>query len=151
MLSSWNPNRIIKKIPFNIALCGGRRMGKSTAVADLVFRMRKEFQLMICFVGSAALSGLMERFWDDRFFFPAWNTEMMETLFKQQEDLKRKKVERKVCILVDDVVMPKTSSHIWRCGEDISTLVSSCAPSATPRSPNGCAGPLMFCSSTPAP
>ena len=54
MLSSWNPNRIIKKIPFNIALCGGRRMGKSTAVADLVFRMRKEFQLMICFVGSAA-------------------------------------------------------------------------------------------------
>ena len=68
MLPTWNPNRIIEKIPFNIALCGGRRMGKSTAVADLVFRMRAQFQLMICFVGSAAcnpqLSGLMCQFWD---------------------------------------------------------------------------------------
>ena len=55
-------------------------MGKSTAVADLVFRMRAQFQLMICFVGSAAcnpqLSGLMCQFWDVRFFFPVWNEEL---------------------------------------------------------------------------
>ena len=71
--------------------------------------MRAQFQLMICFVGSAAcnpqLSGLMCQFWDVRFFFPAWNEELMQKLFQQQEDLKRRGINRQVCILVDDVVL----------------------------------------------
>ena len=139
MLQKWDPNRIIEKIPFNIALTGGRRMGKSTAVADLVHRMRNQFDLMICFVGSAAcnpqLSGLMTKHWDDRFFFPAWNTDLMNKLFEQQEELKKKGIERKICVLVDDVVLTSNAedqlAHLAMRGRHFNISLFMCAVSYT--------------------
>ena len=139
MLPQWDPTRIVDKIPFNIALCGGRRQGKSTAVADLVYRMRNKFHLTVCFVGSAAcnpqLSGLMQRYWDDRFFFPSWNTPLMEKLFEQQEALKKKGIDRKICILVDDVVLTSNAedqlAHLAMRGRHFNISLFMCAVSYT--------------------
>ena len=81
-------------------------MGKSTATADLLWRHAKQFDLVICFVGSAhcnpVLEALLERYWDPRFFFSDWDSELIGNLLKQQERLERK---RSVLILVDDVVL----------------------------------------------
>ena len=114
-------------------------MGKSTAVADLVHRMRNQFDLMICFVGSAAcnpqLSGLMRQHWDDRFFFPSWNTELMDRLFEQQETLKKQSVERKICVLVDDVVLTSNAedqlAHLAMRGRHFNVSLFMCAVSYT--------------------
>ena len=89
MLPSWDPTRLTRKIPFVLGLVGGRRQGKSTAVADLLSRMSNQFDLVICMVGSAAcnpvLEALLHEHWDDRFFFPEWDNAMMAKLLKQQE------------------------------------------------------------------
>ena len=68
MLPSWDPDRLLKKIPFVLGLVGGRRQGKSTAVADLLSRMSERYDLVICMVGSAAcnpvLESLLHTHWD---------------------------------------------------------------------------------------
>ena len=107
MLPEWNPDRISQRIPgVNIALVGGRRMGKSTATADLLWRFADQFDLVLCFVGSAhcnpVLEALLERYWDPRFFFSEWNPAMIRKLLQQQEKLIEK---RSILILVDDVVL----------------------------------------------
>ena len=50
--------------------------------------------------------------WDSRFFFPAWNTELVEQLLVQQEGLKKRGVERHVMILMDDVVMDSKAVRV---------------------------------------
>ena len=59
-------------------------MGKSTAVAYLLRLMRSKFKLLIAFVGSAACNPVLEQmmrlYWDERFFFPAWDTDLIERL-----------------------------------------------------------------------
>ena len=74
MLPSWDPNRLVSKIPFNLALIGGRRMGKSSAISDILMRMRDKFDLIVAFLGSAScnpvLEEMMRQYWDERFFFP---------------------------------------------------------------------------------
>ena len=69
------------------------------------------FDLVICFVGSAAcsptLEAMMERHpkWDTRMFFSSWNQPLVDKLLEQQENLKKAGVERQVLILMDDVIL----------------------------------------------
>ncbi len=107
MLPEWNPENIATRIPgINVALVGGRRMGKSTATADLLWRNASRFDLVLCFVGSAycnpVLEALLERFWDPRFFFAEWNAPLIRKLLEQQESLEKK---RSILIIIDDVVL----------------------------------------------
>ena len=45
--STWNPTTLSAKIPgVNIALCGGRRMGKSSAAAHLLWKNASLFDLV---------------------------------------------------------------------------------------------------------
>ena len=108
-MPQWDPTRLTRKIPFNLALCGGRRQGKSTALADLLQRNASKFGLVVAFVGSAAcnpvLEELMDTHWDPRFFFSAWNDELVQRLLQQQEELKRKGLSRDVLIIIDDVIL----------------------------------------------
>ena len=76
MLPQWDPRRLETKIPFNPALCGGRRMGKSSAVSSLLEIMKNKFDLIIAFIGSASCNPVLKeqmfQNWDDRFFFSQW-------------------------------------------------------------------------------
>ena len=73
--------------------------------------MYEVFDLVICFVGSAAcsptLEAMMERHpkWDTRMFFSSWNQPLVDKLLEQQENLKKAGVERQVLILMDDVIL----------------------------------------------
>ncbi len=81
-------------------------MGKSTATADLLWRWSDQFDLVVCFVGSAhcnpVLESLLEKYWDPRFFFADWNTALINQLMAQNERLDKK---RSVLLIVDDVVL----------------------------------------------
>ena len=107
MLPAWKPESLHDRIPgVNIALIGGRRMGKSTATADLLWRNASRFDLVVCFVGSAhcnpVLEALLEKYWDTRFFYSEWDEDLIQNLLRQQERLENK---RSILILVDDVIM----------------------------------------------
>jgi len=115
-------------------------MGKSTTVSDLLFRMRSEFDLVIAFIGSAScnptLRGLMERFWDPRFFFSEWNTALITTLLEQQESQKMATgVTRDVLILVDDVVLNSEAdeqiAHMGMRGRHFGVSLIMCSVSWT--------------------
>ena len=73
--------------------------------------MYEVFDLVICFVGSAAcsptLEAMMERHpkWDTRMFFSSWNQPLIDKLLEQQEKLKKAGVDRQVLILMDDVIL----------------------------------------------
>ena len=106
ILDEWNEGDIESRIPgLNMALIGGRRQGKSTATAHLLWRNAKRFDLVVAFVGSAncnpVLSALMERYWDPRFFFSEWNCALIDKLLEQQETGSA----RSILVLVDDVVL----------------------------------------------
>jgi len=94
-----------------LAAVGARRCGKSTAVMHLVYQMFSRFDLVVAFVGSAAcspcLEAMMERNknWDTRFFFSSWNQVLIDKLLLQQENLKRRGIDRHVLILMDDVIL----------------------------------------------
>ena len=109
MLPVWDPDRLVRKIPFNLGLVGGRKQGKSTAVSHLCQLMRKKFDLVIAFIGSAScnpvLKQQMEENWDSRFFFSEWDLVLMDRLMKQQEDLKSRGIDRNVLVLMDDVIL----------------------------------------------
>ena len=113
MLPQWNPDRLVRKVPFNLALVGGRRQGKSTACSHLVAMMKNKFDLVIAFIGSAAanpvLHQLMVQHWDPRFFFAKWDTNLIDCLLKQQEDAGPDK--RSILILVDDVILSSNAEE----------------------------------------
>ena len=139
MLPSWDPNRLTKKIPFVLGLVGGRRQGKSTAVADLLSRMSNQFDLVVCMVGSAAcnpvLEALLHEHWDDRFFFPEWDNELMAKLLEQQESIQRGGAKREVLLLIDDVIMGSQAeeqlAHMCMRGRHFRVSVCMCAVSYT--------------------
>ena len=138
MLPSWNPDRLGQKIPFNCALCGGRRMGKSTAVSDLLTRLHSKFELVIC-LGSAAcnptLKMQLELWYDERFFFSEWSCPLMQKLLVQQEELKSSGVTRNVLILVDDVVLTSKAEeqlcHLAMRGRHFNISLMCCSVSYT--------------------
>ena len=151
MLPSWNPERLRERIPFNLALCGGRRQGKSTAVSDLLSRLHTSFDLVVCFVGSAScnptLKMQLELWYDPRFFFSEWNVALMAHLLQQQEDLKRRGVTRNVLVLVDDVVLTSKAedqlSHLAMRGRHFGISLMCCSVSYTsvPKSTRRSRGP----------
>ena len=102
-------------------------------------RMKDRFHLVICMVGSAScnpvLESMLQRYWDDRFFFSAWDTEFVERLLVQQEDLKKGGKNRSVLLLVDDVVMTSKAdeqlAHLCMRGRHFQVSVIMCAVSYT--------------------
>ena len=141
MLPTWDPLRIEERLPVVLAAVGARRCGKSTAIGHLVYQMFDKFDLVICFVGSAAcspcLEAMMQRHpnWDERFFFPQWNKPLIERLLRQQEDLKRLGTERQVLILCDDVILggrdEEQLAHMCMRGRHFNISVMMCAVSYT--------------------
>ena len=139
VLPEWDPNRIRKKIPFVLGLTGGRRQGKSTAVADLLSRMSRDFDLVICLVGSAAcnpqLEGLLATHWDDRFFFSEWDQDMMSKLLNQQEELLAAGLSREVLLILDDVILNSKAEeqicHMAMRGRHFRISLAMCSVSYT--------------------
>ena len=139
MLPTWDPNRLVKRKPFNIALVGGRKMGKSTAQQDLIYRMRSDFDLVICFIGSAAcnpcLEHLLRENWDDRFFFSEWDDHLITKLLRQQEELLAAGKKREVLLLVDDVILTSKAdeqlAHMGMRGRHFRISLMMCAVSYT--------------------
>ena len=137
MLPLWDPARIIRRMPFNLALVGGRRQGKSSACSHLVAMMKTKFDLVIAFIGSAAanpvLYQLMIEHWDPRFFFSRWNTKLVDCLLKQQEDAGPDK--RSILILVDDVILngpaEEQLAHLTMRGRHFGISLMMCAVSYT--------------------
>lgn len=114
-------------------------MGKSTAVSDLLTRLHTQFDLVICFVGSAACNPILKMqlqlWYDPRFFFSEWNVPLMANLLTQQEDLKRRGITRNVLILVDDVVLTSKAedqlSHCAMRGRHFNISLMCCSVSYT--------------------
>ena len=139
MLPSWDPDRLASKIPFNLALCGGRRMGKSSAVSSLLKRMKNKFDLIIAFIGSAScnpvLEELMGLYWDKRFFFSKWEDSLIEVLLTQQEKLKLNGTTRNVLILMDDVILTSDGeeqlAHMAMRGRHFNISLAMCSVSYT--------------------
>ena len=120
MLPHWDPATLDSVVPFVIGCVGARRTGKSTAISHLLFQLSTRFELVVCFIGSAAcnptIEAMMERFWDPRFFFSKWNSRLVDCLLQQQEDAGPDK--RSVLILVDDVILtgPAEEQELHGCG-----------------------------------
>ena len=112
-------------------------MGKSSAVSDLLQRMRRRFDLVLGFVGSASCNPVlrfqMRRNWDDRFFFNHWDERLIERLLVQQEDLKTSGFSRRVLILLDDVVLGSKAQdqicHLAMRGRHFNISMMMCAVS----------------------
>ena len=139
MLPSWDPDRLAKKIPFNLALCGGRRMGKSSAVSSILQTMKSRFDLIIAFIGSANCNPVLKEQmlinWDDRFFFPQWEQNLIDKLLQQQEKLKEQGVTRNILILMDDVVLNSDAdeqlAHMAMRGRHFNISLAMCSVSYT--------------------
>ena len=139
MLPIWDSARLTRKIPYVLGLVGGRRQGKSTAMADLLSRQSSDFDLVLCMVGSAAcnpvLEALLKEHWDERFFFPEWDNELMTKLLEQQEMLLRSGRQREVLVLIDDVVLGSQAedqlAHMCMRGRHFRVSVCMCAVSYT--------------------
>ena len=141
LLPEWDSKRIEERIPLVLAAVGARRCGKSTAICHLLYQMFERFDLVIAFVGSAAcspcLEAMMDRHpnWDSRFFFPQWNTPLIEKLLRQQESLKHRGIERHVLILCDDVVLTgkdeEQLAHMALRGRHFNISIMMCAVSYT--------------------
>ncbi len=114
-------------------------MGKSTAQQDLILRMVNKFDLVICFVGSAACNKFLEHIltehFDARFFFAEWDAALVEKLLRQQEELLRAGITREVLLLVDDVIIGSKGeeqlAHMGMRGRHFRISVMMCAVSYT--------------------
>lgn len=124
-------------------------MGKSSAVSDLLQRMKSRFDLILAFIGSASCNPVlqfqMRKHWDDRFFFNQWDEALIERLLVQQEELKSRNFARRVLILLDDVVLGSKAE------QQICNLAMRGAASLTYRSPNRCGALWTCCSFSPVP
>ena len=99
------------------------------------------FDLVICFVGSAAcsptLEAMMERHdkWDTRMFFSHWNQPLIDKLLEQQELLKKQGITRHVLLLMDDVILQgkdnDSLAHMCMRGRHFFISVMMCAVSYT--------------------
>jgi hypothetical protein len=101
--------------------------------------MRRSYDLVIGFIGSAACSPVVEELmlqnWDGRFFFPEWNTALVDRLLVQQEELKSRGIDRQIMILVDDVIMngraAEQISNLGMRGRHFNVSLMACAVSYT--------------------
>ena len=101
--------------------------------------MSSEFDLVVCFVGSAAcnpfLEHLLSQNWDPRFFFSEWDEPLIQKLLRQQEELLRAGKRREVLLLVDDVVLNSRAdeqlAHMGMRGRHFRISLMMCAVSYT--------------------
>ena len=101
--------------------------------------MSKQFDLVVCMVGSAAcnpvLEALLHEHWDDRFFFPEWDNELMSKLLQQQERMQQMGLKREVLLLIDDVILGSQAeeqlAHMCMRGRHFRVSVCMCAVSYT--------------------
>lgn len=101
--------------------------------------MSNEFDLVVCFIGSAAcnpfLEHLLTTYWDPRFFFSEWDDRLIEKLLQQQEELLRTGRRRRVLILVDDVILTSSAdeqlAHMSMRGRHFNVSLMMCAVSYT--------------------
>ena len=114
-------------------------MGKSTAVSDLLRRLKGRFDLVIAFIGSAScnpvLRAQMASYWDDRFFFSQWDDTLIGRLLQQQEELKTQGLKRSVCLLMDDVILDgpaqEQMAHMAMRGRHFNISLMMCSVSYT--------------------
>lgn len=108
-------------------------------MADLLSRQSRDFDLVICMVGSAAcnpqLEGLLARYWDDRFFFSEWDYDMMGKLLNQQEEMLGAGIKREVLLIIDDVILGGKAedqiAHMAMRGRHFRISLAMCAVSYT--------------------
>ena len=103
--------------------------------------MYEVFDLVICFVGSAACSPTLEAMmeahpkWDTRMFFSHWNQPLIDKLQDQQEKLKKAGIDRQVLILMDDVILTGKATdqlaHLCMRGRHFNISVMMAAVSYT--------------------
>ena len=101
--------------------------------------MSARFDLVVAFIGSAAcspvLAKLMEMHWDPRFFFSAWDEQLIQRLLDQQEYLKKKGVNRNILLIVDDVVVTSKAedqlANMGMRGRHFNISLAMCAVSYT--------------------
>ncbi len=101
--------------------------------------MRDKFDLVICFVGSAACNPFLEQLltenWDPRFFFSAWDQDLMDKLLRQQEELLAAGIKREVLVLCDDVILNHKAedqlAHLAIRGRHFRISLMMCAVSYT--------------------
>jgi hypothetical protein len=110
MLPTWNPTNIKKMLPICAALVGSRKSGKSTLQSWLLENvLYPEFDLIISFCGSVSCSPELQAFFHthgmSHMMFDEINIRFLQTLARQQEDLKLKNITRRVLILLDDCEM----------------------------------------------
>ena len=101
--------------------------------------MRDKFDLVICFVGSAACNPFLEHLltenWDPRFFFSEWDPDLISKLLRQQEELLAAGIKREVLILSDDVILNSKAddqlAHLSMRGRHFRISLMMCAVSYT--------------------
>ncbi len=101
--------------------------------------MRDKFNLVICFVGSAACNPFLEQLltenWDPRFFFSEWDPDLISKLLRQQEELLAAGIKREVLILSDDVILNSKAddqlAHLAMRGRHFRISLMMCAVSYT--------------------
>ena len=90
-------------------------MGKSTAMSHLILKKHSQFDLIIAFVGNKycqpCLGVMMEKQFDDRFFFETWNVNLINRLLAQQTKLLEQNQPRNVLIVMDDCVLNNEASE----------------------------------------
>ena len=99
--------------------------------------MKNKFDLVICFIGSAAcnpiLSLILEKHFDSRFFFSKWDQTLLDNVLEQQEKLGMNK--RSILLLVDDVIMGSKDqdqlAHLAMRGRHFGVSIMMCAVSYT--------------------
>ena len=114
-------------------------MGKSSAVSSILQTMKSRFDLIIAFIGSANCNPVLKEQmlinWDDRFFFPQWEQNLIDKLLQQQEKLKEQGVTRNILILMDDVVLNSDAdeqlAHMAMRGRHFNISLAMCSVSYT--------------------
>ena len=110
-MQKWNPGVLQDLRPFVVIMVGNRRQGKSYLCNHLCRGLvrRRQFDLVISFMGSAHCNPQLHEFLDTHGFgafqFNKWDAALMERLEEQQLALIAEGRERHVLILVDDITM----------------------------------------------
>ena len=136
MLPTYPLENLKQLKPFNVALLGMRRCGKSFATSKLAKYMLHEFDLIITFLGTAhcnpELISFINEYYDPRLCFNMFNVNVIHTLCAQQEKLEAMGITRNVLVCFDDCFTSSkqaedTLSHLFIRGRhfDISTIISA--------------------------
>ena len=136
MLPTYPLENLKQLKPFNVALLGMRRCGKSFATSKLAKYMLHEFDLIVTFLGTAhcnpELIEFVTKHYDPRLCFNMFNVDVINKLCEQQENLADMGISRNVLICFDDCFTNNkhaedSLSHLFIRGRhfNISTIISA--------------------------